>query len=231
MRLYPLLLGVIKGPGVPIPGYLIQTGDGTNVLIDTGSPLGAAGDQPIHIGPEHDLISLLGQVGVNPGDIEYVICSHLDPDHSGNHDLFPGAEFVIQRSHYELARSGQLPRLEVTRKQWDNPDLRYRTVDGDTELLPGIELIESGGHVPGHQSVLVRLPNTGAILLACDAIPTADTLDPDTRALHPFDMDEPAIRASTRKLVELADRENAFIIHGHDAEQWQALPICPKYYD
>lgn len=38
---------------------------------------------------------------------------------------------------------------------------RIRLVDGDTELLPGLELIETSGHVPGHQSVLVRLPKTG----------------------------------------------------------------------
>ena len=43
-------------------------------------------------------------------------------------------------------------------------------VDGDTELLPGVTLIETSGHAPGHQSVLVRLPKTGAVLLVIDAV-------------------------------------------------------------
>ena len=47
---------------------------------------------------------------------------------------------------------------------------RIRLVDGDTELLPGITLIETSGHVPGHQSVLVRLSKTGAVLLTVDAV-------------------------------------------------------------
>jgi N-acyl homoserine lactone hydrolase len=43
-------------------------------------------------------------------------------------------------------------------------------VDGDTELLPGLTLLETSGHTPGHQSVLVRLPQTGPVLLAIDAV-------------------------------------------------------------
>ena len=48
---------------------------------------------------------------------------------------------------------------------------RIRLEDGDTELLPGFELTSTSGHVPGHQSVLVRLPKTGAVLLTIDAVP------------------------------------------------------------
>jgi len=62
------------------------------------------------------------------------------------------------------------------RPQWDQPIERIRLVDGDTELLPGLELIETSGHVPGHQSVLVRLPKTGAVLLTIDAVPSARAL-------------------------------------------------------
>ena len=58
---------------------------------------------------------------------------------------------------------------------------RIRLVDGDTELLPGLELIETSGHVPGHQSVLVRLPKTGAILLPIDAVPFARALPVTSR--------------------------------------------------
>jgi N-acyl homoserine lactone hydrolase len=71
-------------------------------------------------------------------------------------------------------------------------------------LLPGIELIESSGRVPGHQSVLVRLPHTGPVLLAIDAVTEAAQLDADRQDLGPTDMDATGVRASTRKLVALA---------------------------
>jgi N-acyl homoserine lactone hydrolase len=98
-------------------------------------------------------------------------------------------------------------------------------------LLPGIELIETTGHKPGHQSVLVRLPETGPVLLAIDAIPRMDQRDADTRIIGPADMDEANTRASTRKLMDLAAREGVtLIIHGHDPEQWKTLKLAPDYY-
>lgn len=231
MRLYLMVLGVMTSTQAPVPGYLIQTDAGDNVLVDTGYRPSGDPAEPIGVDGEHDLLLRLGEIGVRPGDVRYVVCSHFDPDHAGNHDLFPDAEFVVQREHHEAARAGSIPRLGSARPHWDAPGLRYKLIDGDHTLLPGIELVESGGHVPGHQSVLVRLPNTGPVLLAIDAIPMSIALDPEQRPVFPFDLDEAALRDSTRKLVALAGQENALIIHGHDAAQWATLRTAPGYYD
>ena len=238
MRLYILQMGLSPQTGSPIPAYLVQLDDGTNVLIDSGFPRSMIGayKEPGRTGfamdEEDFIVNRLAALGVQPGDINYVICTHLDPDHAGGHDQFPDAEFVIQRAQLEAARSGQLPRFDQMRPHWDAPGLRYRTVEGDTELLPGIELIESSGHVPGHQSVLIRLPQTGPVLLAIDAMPRmlGDTA-PEDRIAGPFDHDEAGMRASTRKLVDLAAREGvSLLIHGHDPAQWTTLRRSPQYY-
>lgn len=230
MRLYLLRLGTIAGLEAPVPGYLIRTDEGVNVLVDTGAPVDPSPGARIRVDAGQEVVTTLASLGLTADDISYVVCSHLDPDHSGFHASFPGAEFVIQREHYELARSGTDPRFAATRALWDLPQLNYRTVEGDTELLPGIELLESGGHVPGHQSVLVRLPETGPVLLAVDAIPMAIAMDPDDRPVFPFDQDEKAVRESTRKLIGVAFDENALIVHGHDAKQWESLRVAPEYY-
>lgn len=89
---------------------------------------------------------------------------------------------------------------------------------------------ETSGHAPGHQSVLVRLPQTGPVLLTIDAVPEQKSFTPDREA-DPFDEDEEALRASTRKLLDLVRREQvSLIIFGHDAEQWQTLKKAPNYY-
>lgn len=234
-RLYLLQLATM-GPGIPIPGYLIQTGDGINVLIDTGYPKSMIGEtagpmgRTIVINEGDYVVNQLAALGLKPGDIHYLIATHFDRDHVGNHEIFTDAELVVQRQHYELAKSG-FERFAANREHWDAPGLRYRQVDGDTVLLPGIELIESSGHVPGHQAVLVRLPQTGPVLLAIDAIPNQSGLDADKRERGPFDMDMDGVRASTRKLVSLAQREGvSLIVHGHDAEQWKTLKKAPEYY-
>ncbi|MFH8788945.1 N-acyl homoserine lactonase family protein [Streptomyces roseoverticillatus] len=231
MKLYLFQLGT-NPVGAPVPGYLVQLDDGTHVLVDTGFPRDAEPGAFVRVGPGEGIEARLAGVGLRPQDIAVVVCTHLDPDHAGNHDLFPDAEFVVQRSHYELARSGTLGRLDMARAKWDLPHLKYRLVEGDTELFPGLVLLESPGHVEGHQSVLVRLPRSGAVLLAADAIPSAGHLDPDARAMTPFDVDEAAVRSSTRKLVERARAENALLVHGHDARQWPTLRTGPgAYYD
>ncbi|HET7036195.1 MAG TPA: N-acyl homoserine lactonase family protein [Thermomicrobiaceae bacterium] len=230
MRLYVMQLG-LSGGGSPVPAYLIQTDDGQNVLVDTGYP------PQDYTGPEARLpetdfvINRLREIGLTPNDIDYVVATHLDVDHAGSHDLFPNAQFIVQDEHLNAARS--MPRFQGIRAHWEHPSLNYRTVSGDTELLPGIELIESSGHVPGHQSVLVRLPQTGPVLLAIDAIPRDFTgYAPEERPTGSYDNDVDGTRRSTRKLVDLAEREGvALTIRGHDAEQWKQLKKSPEYYE
>jgi N-acyl homoserine lactone hydrolase len=108
---------------------------------------------------------------------------------------------------------------------------RIRLVDGDTELLPGLELIETSGHTPGHQSVLVRLPKTGAVLLTIDAVPFGDGFTRDVQD-YGSNPDAAAIHASTIKLIDLVEREHiGLVIFGHDMGQWETLKKLPEYYD
>lgn len=233
-----LKLAVLQPIDAPVPGYLIQTDDGKNILIDTGFAYSTianpyelpGGLLPLMTEPDY-VVNQLENIGLRPEDIDILVCTHFDTDHAGNHEIFTNAELVVQRSHYELARTGH-ERFAGIRKNWDASGLRYRLIDGDMVLVPDVELIETSGHVPGHQSVLVRLPQTGTVILAIDAIPHSSMIDPDNRVIHPLDMDERTTRESTRKLVELARRENSsFIIHGHDAQQWAELKLAPNFYD
>jgi N-acyl homoserine lactone hydrolase len=226
-RLYLMQVGNMPDYEVPIVCYLVQTADGRNILIDSGLP---------EIIPEdasefengHHVIDQLADIGLTPDDIDIVVSTHYDGDHAGRHASFTKAQYVVQRVHHLDAASN--PRYASIRSQWDQPAERIRLVDGDTELLPGLELIETSGHVPGHQSLLLRLPATGAVLLAIDAVPFGESF---TRAEQDGDTssDAEAIRASTIKLLDLVDRERVeLVIFGHDNEQWQTLKKAPEYY-
>lgn len=236
MKLYLMQLAMFQPIAAPVPGYVIQTDDGINILVDTGlpystihNPQGPPGLQ-LEMNAADYVVNQLGKIGLQPDDIQFVVCTHFDPDHAGNHEVFTNAELIVQRRHYEVARAGH-PRFASVRDHWDHPRLRYRLIDGDTVLAPGVELIETSGHVPGHQSVLVRLSETGPVILAIDAIAESSMLDPDSRPIHPTDEDEVGVRASTQKLVDLARREGVvLIVHGHDSQQWPTLKHAPEYY-
>ena len=211
--------------------YLVQTGDGKNILIDSGLP---ADYTPPPGRPkseqEKNVLEHLAALGLGPDDINLLICTHFDVDHAGYHDTFPRAEHIVQRTHYTLARNGY-ERFAPARPHWDHPSLHYRLIDGDTELLPGLTLIETSGHVPGHQSVLVDLPQTGKVLLAIDAVAMERNFTPE-REKGPMDEDEEQLRASTRKLLDLAEREHvALVVFHHDGQQWRTLKKAPAYYE
>ena len=236
MRLYLFELGRVR-TGEPILGYLAQTADGQNVLIDTGYRPGTLGEQSnaepafLQASPEQLVTNQLKQIGLLPEDIGCLIVTHLDPDHAGFTSSFPVAEVVVQRRHLALARASEAPRFQLTRSAWDAPTVNFREVEGDVEILPGIHLIETSGHVTGHQSVLLRLPNTGVVLLPIDAMAREHFHAGEGRIAGPFDENEEELRQSTRKLIDLAVRQRALIVYAHDAEQWCTLRHSPKYYD
>lgn len=150
--------------------------------------------------------------------------------HAGNLSKFCHAEMVVQRQQYEAAKAGH-PRFALTQDQWQNPSIRFRLIDGDEEIAPGIELIKSSGHVPGHQSLLIRLPETGPVLLTVDAILNSSMTDADTRVTDVSADNDADARASTRKLMALArQQEVALIIFGHDSKQWPLLKHAPDCY-
>ncbi len=234
-RLYLMQIGTSTIPTTPpTPGsagcYLVQTSDGKNILIDSGLP--ADYTPPPGTPPrenEKNVLEHLADLGLGPENIDFLICTHFDVDHAGYHDAFTKAELIVQREHYELARSGHA-RYAAARVHWDHPALRYRLIDGDIEMLPGLTLIETSGHAPGHQSVLVRLPQTGPVLLAIDAVVLQRLFTTDRKA-WPLENEE-QLRASTHKLLNLVEREHVtLVVFGHDGQQWQTLKKAPAYYE
>lgn len=227
-RLYLLQVGSMPAYEIPIVAYLVQTNDGKNILIDSGLPEIIPADEADFVN-DHTFFNQLATLGLQPSDIDLLISSHYDLDHAGNHGAFPNAEYIVQRTHHEHAPSN--PRFAATRPQWDQPMERIRMVDGDTEILAGLELIETSGHVIGHQSILLRLPKTGTVLLTIDAVPFRDnfTRDAEDDGSNP---DAKAIQASTHKLLDVVEREKvALVIFGHDNAQWSTLKKLPDYYE
>ncbi len=237
-KLYLMQLSTVDVPlpdgrtkAMVLPCYMIEMHDRLRILVDTG----IAEDAPVPPSApkaenKKNVLEHLESLGLGPDDIDIVVCTHFDVDHAGYHDAFIGAEYVVQHEHYELAKHGY-ERFAATKKHWGNPELRYRTIRGDHEILPGVTLLATGGHVPGHQSVMVDLPHTGKVLLTIDAVMFASQFTRD-RKPSPVDSDPGLTVASTRKLIDVAERENvALTVFGHDGEQWKTLQRCPDFYD
>lgn len=134
----------------PALGYLIDHPEGL-LLVDTGMgshPEVDAWYQPRRV----SLPDALAAVGVQVGDIRYVVNCHLHFDHCGGNPLLPGRPIFTQRAELEAARyvtDHTLPGLI------DHPGARYEELDGQTAILPGVLVVPTPGHTAGHQSIVV----------------------------------------------------------------------------
>ncbi|HEY6406259.1 MAG TPA: MBL fold metallo-hydrolase, partial [Ktedonobacteraceae bacterium] len=86
------VLGTSTIPTTPQPTagsagcYLIQIGDGKNILIDSGLPadyIPPPGTPPRE--NEKNVLEHLADLKLRPEDIDLLICTHFDVDHAGYH--------------------------------------------------------------------------------------------------------------------------------------------------
>ena len=117
------------------------------ILFDTGlSPRAVPGllrNDPLARFTDEDLlVHRLDLVGSSPIDVDLVVLSHLHYDHAGGAALFPKSELVVQKDEYAYAHY-PAPFFEsfYYRKNFDLPGYRWRLLDGDTELVPGVTVL------------------------------------------------------------------------------------------
>jgi N-acyl homoserine lactone hydrolase len=164
----------------------------------------------------------LDELGVKPADIRYVAVSHSHPDHIGNVDMFPQSMLLVQRAEYEGPAGGP-PRFR--------PGLPVTLLEGDRDVFGdgSITIIATPGHTAGHQSLLVRLPKTGAVLLSGDAVHFKDNWD--HRRVPGINFNAEQTSASMQKLADIIEREKAQLWINHDKAQRDEQKLSPAFYE
>jgi glyoxylase-like metal-dependent hydrolase (beta-lactamase superfamily II) len=169
-----------KGHVVMSVGAVLVRGRSGLALVDTG------------VGPRSvDLMALVGQpgsmtggrlleslgaIGVSPPDIDTVILSHLHPDHTGwladaaGRPVFSSAEHVLAEAEWRHWAEPSDPHLgpapeQVTALEAVGP----RFVEDGETVWPGVSVLATPGHTPGHISVVIQAADRRAIVLG-DAI-------------------------------------------------------------
>ena len=241
-RLYVLDFGLFEvqedGRRIGIPGYLLTARSGAHILVDTGFPAAYYQDAArasaadgldrfgrlVRLTADQRPEAQLARAGIGAADITHVILTHSDIDHIGGIGAFEDAVLVMGTAERALDRPRYFPGAPPI--PWPT-HRRVQLVDADTDLVPGLTMLLTPGHSPGHLSLLVDLPATGAIVITADAVSRPSQLhDGFTDA---WDPDE-AMRQATR-LMTLAQDRRALVIFGHDPAQWPGLRKAPEYFD
>jgi glyoxylase-like metal-dependent hydrolase (beta-lactamase superfamily II) len=211
---------------------LVARINGRVVLCETGigSKLSEKRALQVALREPEGLLHALGRLGIQPDEVDAVVTTHLHWDHAGGltrrdelgglQVTFPKAKHFIQRSEWEFAI---------------HPDVRSRPsyviddftpladghngvefLDGDAEVLPGVQIRHVGGHTPGSQVVILRSGE-----LACAV--TGDLVCQTPHLRIPWNMaaDIEPLRVFQQKsqLFEEAENHRWLLVLSHEPDQ------------
>ena len=211
--------------------YLIRHAKGF-LLWDTGVPdaVAAMPDGMVVAGGAityrraKTLAAQLAEVGVKPAEVSYVAVSHTHGDHVGNLGLFPTATILIQGAEYEWAmglptKPGFVATQTIDKLAGD------RDVFGDGSVT----ILSTPGHTPGHQSLLVLLPKTGALVLSGDAVHFRDNWE--QRRVPSMNVNREQTLASLDRIAGVLAERKATLWINHDRAQSATLRYAPASYE
>ncbi|WUH99812.1 MBL fold metallo-hydrolase [Spirillospora sp. NBC_00431] len=208
-------------------GGFVVTGDGHVTVVDAGyghraneiSGLAGAGGMP----------SAIAALGIEPGDVDQVVLTHLHTDHCGwltrddeNSLTFPNATVLVHEREVAYWTSDEVDAIAFNRNGAGAARQRLRAVkdagrlhtyDGELRLSDAMTVLPTHGHTPGHVSVLVTDGDEAAILAGDVHHHPAHVTNPCW--LPSVDYDPPESIRSRKRIAALAADRNAKILAPH----------------
>lgn len=211
--------------------YLIKHSQGW-FLWDTGIPdavaampngLVPADPRGISWKRPRTLAAQLEEIGVKPADIRAMAVSHTHPDHIGNIEMFPTTMLYVQKAEYEWPGPNGKPRFK--------PEHPVTLLEGDRDVFGdgSLTILSTPGHTPGHQSLLVKLPKTGAIVLSGDAVHFRSNWD--NRRVPSMNFNKDQTLASMDRIAGVLAKEHARLWINHDKAQRDSQKMAPEFYE
>ncbi len=169
----------------------------------------------------------LKKLGYSLGQVKVVVTSHAHLDHAGNIGMFPKAIHVFQKKELyqgwwpekfqgrEVAGTFVLADIAAAR------DFNFLELNGDYDLFGdgSVLILSTPGHTLGHQSMKVKLPESGTIIISQDAIWMQENLDGHPAGLNYSVKD---YTDSLNRMKFMRDIEGAQIFMAHDQAQFAA---------
>lgn len=200
----------------PTVAHAVVHRDGV-FLFDTGAGLGNAEVQERFSPRVTPIEDALASHGIALADITGVANCHLHFDHSGqNYRLPPSVPIFVQRAEWRMVH---VP--DYTIPEWaDAPGLSYELLGGETEVAPGLTLIPTPGHAPGHQSLVIETSN-GTVVLAGQAVQSRAEWEGASDEAASGEPNAPDRDAYVRSVLRLRALEPMRVHFAHDPQIWE----------
>jgi N-acyl homoserine lactone hydrolase len=130
---------------------------------------------------------------------------------------------LVQKAEYEWPDAQGRPRFK--------PEHPVTKLEGDRDVFGdgSVTIISTPGHTPGHQSLLVKLPKTGAVLLSGDAVHFKANFE--ARGVPGGNTDKAQTLASMSRMADLMTAQKAQLWINHDKQQRETMKLSPEFYE
>lgn len=207
---------------IPIQAYLLKT-PGAVILVDAcvGNDKTNEGYADWHKLQGTRFMAGLTAAGITPGDVNYVLCTHLHSDHVGWNTRLENGQWVptFPKARYLMPKADELFYRDQDRAHY-HESVSPVIVAGQAEMVEAghqlgdhVTLVASHGHTPGHVSIQLRSHGQEALI-------TGDVIHCTAQCQHPdwhfrFDADPEEAVLSRRALLERASESGATVLGTH----------------
>ncbi|MCY1028959.1 AhlS family quorum-quenching N-acyl homoserine lactonase [Mammaliicoccus sciuri] len=174
----------------------------------------------------------LEQINVDPSEVDYVVASHLHLDHAGCLEYFTNATVIVHddelngtmQTYARNQKAGAYIWADID--AWIKNDLTWKTIkpyEDNLEIVKGVKVLNFGsGHAWGMIGLEVETQELGTLILASDAIYTAESMG-DILKPPGILYDSIGWARSVEKIKRLAKEKDAQIWFGHDGNQFEGF--------
>jgi len=175
------------------------------------------------------VVDQLAQLNVKPEQIKYVGISHFHADHTGQVGSFPKATLLIGKGDWD-GITAPTPAVGANVKPfepWIKGESKVEALPNDKDVFGdgSVIILNTPGHTPGHHSLLVKLPQTGAVVIMGDLAHFRENYE--TNGVPWFNFDRSQTLASLDRVKKIAANMKATVIIQHDARDIGKLPSFP----
>jgi N-acyl homoserine lactone hydrolase len=178
------------------------------------------------------LVDSLKEVGVSPSDIGHFAMSHSHGDHSGNANLFGASTIYMQQTEYDAVFGPDAQKYNLPGANFEKlKGSKFVKVNGDYDVFGdgSVVIKATPGHTPGHQVLVVRLPQRGLVLLSGDMVHLLYSWE--NGIVPGFNYDVEASKRSIAEMKAYVAKTGAQIWVNHDKEQHVSIPKAPAYVE
>ena len=179
----------------------------------------------------HTLASQLAQLGLGYDDIQFFAFSHSHGDHVGNAASLTKATWIVDSREMAFWQSTPPPVRVNPALLAGIANVNVKTISGDYDVFGdgSVRLLAAPRHTPGHHVLLLKLRNSGTVLLSGDLFHSPENRT--NRRMPVFNASRADTLASVDRIEAIVRNTNAKVVIQHSIESFKSLPAFPAYLD